>query len=69
MGKKNLQAYARLDLRKFADQYVVFVEGKLIGAGHDLDSLLRKAKKKYPSKIPAVAKVAGPQTLVLRVHF
>ena len=61
---KNLQAYLKLDLSRYADQYAVLVDGKLVGTGRDLPLLLRKTRKKHPNKTPAVAKVPGPQTLV-----
>ena len=65
---KNLQAYLKLGLEGLAGRYAVFVDGKLIGTGANLQSLLRKARKMHPAKTPAVAKIPGPQTLVLRVH-
>ncbi|MBI5244097.1 MAG: hypothetical protein HY922_10550 [Elusimicrobia bacterium] len=65
---KNLQAYLKLNLERFPDQYVVLVDGKLIGAGASLEPLLRRARRKHPRKTPFVAKIPGPQTLILRPH-
>lgn len=62
---KNLQAYIGMRLRATGDEYAVLVDGKLIGTGADLRALLREARRKHPGKTPAVAKVCGPQTLVL----
>lgn len=62
---KNLHAYLKLDLRNHPDQYAVLVDGKLVGAGTDLQALLRKARKRFPNKTPAIAKVPGSQTLIL----
>ena len=62
---KNLQAYLKLDLGRFPDQYAVLVNGKLVGTGRSLPPLLRLARRRHPGKVPFVAKVPGPQTLVL----
>lgn len=62
---ENLSAYINLRLRPTADEYAVLVGGKLIGTGTDLRALLRQARRKHPGKTPAVAKICGPQTLVL----
>lgn len=66
---KNLQAYLKLRLPRVADQYAVLVDGKLIGTGPSLGPLLAKARRKHPRKVPAVAKVPGSQTLVLRLDI
>lgn len=65
---KNLQAYVKLALKESADKYAVLVDGKLIGTGTNLKALLRKAHKNHPGKIPAVGKVPGPTTLILRLR-
>jgi hypothetical protein len=62
---KNLEAYLRLDKTRYKDQYVVLVDGKLVGKGKAIDKILRNVRKSYPRKVPFVAKVPGDEVLVL----
>ena len=62
---KNYNAFIRLDTRKYTDQYVVMVDGKVVRSGKDIERLLKEVRKKYPSKLPFVAKVPKRGVLVL----
>ena len=62
---KNLDAYLRLNKARYKDQYVVLVDGKLVGKGKAIEKILRKVRKTYPHKVPFVAKVPGDEVLVL----
>lgn len=61
----NLDAFLKLDQRKLANQYVVIVGAKLVATGTDVEGLLRRTKRRYPRRIPFVAKVPAPTTLIL----
>ena len=62
---ENFQAFLKLDKSNLINQYVVIVNKKVIATGMDIENMLKKAKKKYPSKIPFVAKVPEKHVLVL----
>lgn len=62
---KNFQAFIKLDKSKLANQYVVIVNKKVFATGEDIEKILEKARKKYPGKVPFVAKVPDKDVLVL----
>ena len=63
---KNLEAYLRLNKARYKDQYVVLVDGKLVGKGKDIEKILKRVRKTFPKSVPFVAKVPGNEALVLR---
>jgi len=62
---KNFQAFLKLNKEKFANQYVVIVNRRLVASGSDIVSMLKSAKKKYPRRTPFVAKIPDKSALVL----
>ncbi|MFH1778314.1 MAG: DUF5678 domain-containing protein [Candidatus Omnitrophota bacterium] len=62
---ENFQAFLKLDTSKFVNQYVVIVNKKLFATGQDIERMLKKAREKYPGKIPFVAKIPDKELLVL----
>ncbi len=62
---RNLEAYLRLKKARYREQYLVLVDGKLVGKGKDIEKILRRVQKSYPRKVPFVAKVPGDEVLVL----
>jgi hypothetical protein len=61
----NFQAFLRLDVSKWANQYVVIVDKKVVARGKDIVRLLSKVRQKYPGKTPFVAKIPDKSLLVL----
>lgn len=64
---RDFDAYLKLDCKKFSNQYVVILNGKVVASGQEIDLILAKIRKKYPRKIPLIAKVPSPETLILKV--
>jgi hypothetical protein len=62
---RNLAAYLRLNKARYKDQYVVLVDGKLVGKGKAIEKILKNVRKSYPGRVPFVAKVPGDEVLVL----
>lgn len=62
---KNFQTFLKLDKTKFANQYVVIIDKKLIASGKDIVSMLKSVRKKYPHKTPFIAKIPEKSALVL----
>ena len=62
---KNYPAFLRLNTRKYADQYVIMIGGKVVRAGKDIERLLKEVRRSYPRQLPFVAKVPKRGVLVL----
>ena len=65
MPSTNLDAFLKLDQRKLANQYVILVGAKLVASGTNIETMLQRVKRRYPRKVPFVAKVPSPTTLIL----
>ena len=66
---KSFQIFLKLNKTKFANQYVVIVDKKLIANGKDIVSMLKSVRKKYPRKTPFIAKIPDKSLLVLWLNF
>ena len=62
---KNFNAYLKLDQTKYSNQYVIIVNQKVVAAGKDIVSMLKKVRKEFPTKTPFVAKIPEKSVLVL----
>ena len=62
---KNFQAFLKLDKSKYANEYIIIVDNKLVATGKDIVSMLKAIHKKYPKKMPFVAKIPEKSVLVL----
>ncbi|NIM10951.1 MAG: succinyl-CoA synthetase subunit alpha [Candidatus Aminicenantes bacterium] len=62
---KNFEAYLNLDKTGLQNKYVIIVNGKVAAKGEDIEKMLEKVKKKYPGKMPFVAKIPDERMLVL----
>ena len=62
---KNFQTFLKLDTTKYLNQYIVMIDKKVVGSGKDIVAMLKSARKKYPGKIPFIAKIPEKSVLVL----
>ena len=62
---KNFQAFLKLDTSKYLNEYIVMIDKKVVGNGKDIVSILKAVYKKYPKKMPFVAKIPEKSVLVL----
>lgn len=62
---KNFQAFSQIDREKYRDNYVIIIDGKVRFWGKDIKKMLKEAKKKFPDKIPLVAKIPKEEVMVL----
>lgn len=65
MSPNNYKAFLKLNTRKYTNQYVIMVDGKVVRSGKDIERLLKEVRKEYPRKLPFVAKVPKRGVLVL----
>ncbi len=57
---QNYRAFLKLDTSKYPNEYLVFVQGRLVAHGKSLARLLERVGRRFPHQIPCVAK-ALPQ--------
>ena len=62
---KNFAAFSKLDKTPYRGKYVVMIDGKMVGKGSDIESMLAKTRKKYPGKTPLVAKIPREEVMIL----
>jgi hypothetical protein len=62
---KNFEAYYKLDKTGLENKYVIFVDGKVVAKGEDVEAMFKEVRQKYPDKIPFIAKVPGKKMLIL----
>ena len=62
---KNFDIFLNLDAKKYANQYVVIIDKKVVANGKDIVSMMKNVRKKYPKKTPFIAKVPEESVLVL----
>lgn len=62
---KNFQAFSEIDRERYRDNYIIIIDGKVKFWGKDIKRMLKEARKKYPDKIPLVAKIPKEEVMVL----
>ncbi len=62
---ENFEAYLKIDKRGLENEYVIFVNGKMVAKGEDIERMLEKVRREYPNEIPFVARVPDERMLIL----
>lgn len=65
---KNFEEFIKLsrgEQEKYRGKYIVMIEGKIIASGGDIDNILPTVIKRYPKKIPFVAKIPVSGAMIL----
>jgi len=57
---RNYRAFLKFEMSKYPNEYLVFVQGRLVAHGKSLERLLKGVNRRFPRQIPYVAK-ALPQ--------
>lgn len=71
MTKKNktnsseFEYFVKTPLTNYEGQYVALVGEKVVASGSTAKEVWEKAKKKYPNKLPTLAKLPKEEVLVL----
>ncbi len=58
MTESNIQWFAKADWSKYKGEYVIISERQVLMHGHRLKQMVDTFRKKYPGKVPHVAKIA-----------
>ena len=51
--------------KKYGGKWIVIINGKIFGAGRRAESILKKARKEHPDKIPFVYQVPTQDSMLL----
>ena len=54
---KEFEFYLKADLSKYEGKYVAIVGDEVVASGENAKEVLEEAKKKFPNKKPALAKI------------
>jgi hypothetical protein len=58
--------FAHTPLTKYKGQYVALVGKRVVACGSSAQDVWEKAKKKYPQKLPTIAKIPKEEVLIMR---
>lgn len=64
MRDKDYQSFLNLDLSLYNGEWIAICENKVVSHGKNVKSVYYEAKKKYPGKIPALARVPGKEAWI-----
>ena len=65
---KNFEAFLKLPVaeqEKYKGKYIVMIDGKIIAIGSEIDKIFPTVIKRYPKKIPFVAKIPISGAMIL----
>ena len=65
MADKDLKWFAKADLSKYMGEEVIILDRKVVMHGKDLKGMINKFRKRYPGKVPRIAKIPEKSLLVL----
>lgn len=65
MVTKEFEFYLKADLSKYKGKYIAIVEDKVVASGDNAKEVLDEAKRKFPNKIPTIAKIPYEDALIL----
>ena len=65
MATSDLKWFVHTDLHRYKGEYVIIADKQVFAHGLNLKEMVATFRKKYPGKIPAVAKINKEDVLVL----
>lgn len=69
MASKEFDFYLKADLSKYEGEYIAIIEDKVVASGKNAKKVFEEAKKKFPDKLPTLAKIPKDDALVLRIKW
>lgn len=69
MKSKEFEFYVKTDLSKYSGKYVVIVGEEVVASGENAKKVLEEVKRKFPDKIPTLAKIPKEEALILRLRW
>ncbi len=68
MMSKEFEFYVKADLSKYKGKYIAIVEDKVVASGENAKEVLDEAKRKFPNKIPTIAKIPKEEALIFGIE-
>lgn len=65
MPSRDFNWFVNAELSKYRGEYVAIVDEKVVTHGENAKEVWENAKKQYPDKIPALAKIPRDDILIL----
>ncbi len=63
--KEEINWFSKADFNMYAGKYVAIIEKKVVAFGDNAKKVWEEAKRKFPDKTPALAKIPKEELLVL----
>ena len=67
MKSKEFEFYLKANLTEYEGKYVAIVEDKVVSSGDNAKEVWEEAKKKFPKKMPMLAKVPRAETFIFKI--
>jgi hypothetical protein len=62
---KEFEFFLKANLKKYKGKYIAIVDDKVVASDGNTKVVWEKARKKYPNKIPTIAKLPKEEALIL----
>lgn len=69
MASKEFEFYVKANLKEYEGKYIAIVEDQVVASGDNAKKVLEEAKRKFPHKTPALAKIPKEETLILNIKW
>lgn len=69
MKSKEFEFYLKADLSKYEGKYVAIVDDKVVASGDNAKEVIEEAKKKFPDKMPMLAKIPKGDILIFSLRW
>lgn len=66
---KEFEFFIKANLKKYQGKYIAIVGERVVASGENAREVWQKARKKFPHKIPTLAKLPKEEALILRLKF
>lgn len=69
LKSREFEFFVKSPLKKYKGKYVAILGKKIIASGENAKEVWRKARKKYPGRLPTLAKLPKEETLILKISW
>jgi len=65
MSDKSYEFYINNDLSEYSGKWVAIVDEQVVASGDNAKTVLEEAQKKFPDRMPLLAKIPKQEVLIL----
>ena len=69
MKSAEFEFYLKADLSMYEGEYVAIVGNEVVAHGDNAKVVFEEAKKRFPNKIPTLAKIPKEDTFIFRLKW